>query len=97
MFLPIEPGIFNSVSAHGDEVMDELPDGLTDQSDDVQMEGILPRYFIFDNCCTGILIDIFTMDLADGRTDGTDDRHTAFQTEFQVELHFGWQTDKSWN
>ena len=37
------------------------------------------------------------MNLADGRMDRTDDGHTDGQTEFQLESHFGWQTDKLCN
>ena len=35
MFLPLNPGIFDSFSADSDEMMDGLPDGLTDKSIDV--------------------------------------------------------------
>ena len=34
-FSPILLGIFDGLSADGDEVMDRLPDGLTDESIDV--------------------------------------------------------------
>ena len=34
-FSPLLPGIFDSFSADGDEVMDGVPDGLTDKSVDV--------------------------------------------------------------
>ena len=37
-FLPMITGIFNGFSADSDEVMDGLPDGSTDKSDDSQME-----------------------------------------------------------
>ena len=50
-------------------------------------------YCIYGNFHTGILIGIFTMNLADGRTDGTYDGHTAWQVHSQL----GWQTDKSCN
>ena len=65
--------------------MDRLPDGSTDESIDVQMEGSFPRYCIYGNFHTGILIAIFTMNLADGRADRTDDRHTGCQMGLQVE------------
>ena len=35
------------------------------------------------------------MTLADGRTDETDDGHTALQTVFLMRSQVGWQTDKS--
>ena len=38
-FSPLLAGIFNGFSADGDEVIDGLPDGLTDESIDVQMKG----------------------------------------------------------
>ena len=57
--------------------MDRLPDGLTDESIDVWMEGSFPRYCANGNFCTGILIGIFTMKLADGRMDRADDGHTG--------------------
>ena len=75
--------------------MDRLPEGLTDKSDDVQMERSFPWYCILRNYCTGILIGIFTVNLADGRMDRTDDGHSVRQMEFQVESCFGWQTDES--
>ena len=43
-FSPTLLGNFNSFSADGDKVMDGLPDGLTDKSVDVQMEGSFPGY-----------------------------------------------------
>ena len=46
---------------------------------------------------TGILIGIFSMNLADGLMDKTDDGHTDGKMEFQVQIHFGWLTDKSCN
>ena len=73
----------------GNKVTDRLPDGLTDKSIDVQMERSFPRFLCFGKLHTGILIGIFTMNLADGRTDGTDNRHTDRQTEFQAESCFG--------
>ena len=38
---------------------------------------------------------IFSVNLADGWTNATDEGHTNGQMEFQVESHFGWQTDES--
>ena len=46
--------------------MDGLPDGLTDELDDVQMERNLPRYWTFGKFHTVILLVLFTMNLADG-------------------------------
>ena len=77
--------------------MDGLPDGLTDKSNDIWMERIFPRYFINGNFHTGILVGIFTVNLADGRMDRTDDGHTALQTVFLVTSQVGWQTDESCN
>ena len=42
VFLPIIMREFYGFSADGDEVMDGLPDGLTDKSVDVQMEWCFP-------------------------------------------------------
>ena len=58
---------------------DRLPDGLTDESDDVQMEGNFPRNRPFGKFHTAILVGIFTLILADGwmdGMDGMDDGHT---------------------
>ena len=82
-------------SADGDEVTDRLPDGLTDESDDVQMERIFPMHWSFRKFHPAILMVIFTMNLAHGWMDGMDDRHTDGWMEFQVESHLGCQTDKS--
>ena len=68
---------------------DGLPDGSTDESDDVQMEREFLRYWVFGKFHTGIPVGIFTVNLADGWTDGTDDGHTHRQMEFQVESHLG--------
>ena len=57
--------------------MDGLPGGFTDESVDVWMKGSFPRYCIYGNLHTGILVGIFTVNLADGSMDGTDDGHTA--------------------
>ena len=54
---------------------DRLPDGLTDESVDVQTERSFPRFSCFRKFHTGILIGIFTMNLANGRMDGTDNGH----------------------
>ena len=56
-----------------------------------------PRYCTVMNFHTGILVEIFTLNLADGRMDRTDNGHTAFQMGFQVESCFGWQMDESCN
>ena len=42
-FLPMIKGNIDGFSADGDKVMDGLPDGSTDESDDVWMEGNFPR------------------------------------------------------
>ena len=68
--------------------MDRLPNQSTDESNDVWMERSFPGFSCFGKFCTGILISIFTMNLADGWMDGTDDGHTDRQTEFQVESCF---------
>ena len=65
--------------------MDRLPDGLADESIDVQMEGSFPGCCVNRNFYMGILIGIFTVNLADGRMDRMDDRHTGCQMGFQVE------------
>ena len=90
-------GFLTVFSADGDEVVDRLPDGLTDESVDVWTERSFPRYCVVRNFHTGIVIGIFTMNLADGRTDGTDDGYTALQTVFLVTSRVGWQTDESCN
>ena len=76
-FSPYFLGIFNGFSADSDEVIDGLPDGSTDESIDVQMEGSFPGYCIYGNFHTGVLLGIFTVNLADGRMDGADDGHTG--------------------
>ena len=68
---------------------DRLPDMSTDESHDVQMEGNFPTNWTFMKLCPAIFVSIFTMNLADGHMDGTDDRHTDGQMDFRVELHFG--------
>ena len=84
VFLPIITRTFDGFAADGDEVLDRLPDGSTDESNDVQMERSFPRYWVFGNFHTGILIGIFTMYLADGRMDRTDEGHTVGQITFLV-------------
>ena len=68
---------------------DRLPDGLTDESDDVQMEGNFPGFQKFRKLCPAILVDIFTVNLADGWMDGTGNAHTDGWTGVQVESHLG--------
>ena len=80
-------GNFDGFSADSDGVMDRLLDGLTDESDDVQTERNFPGFWSFGKFHTAILVGILTMNLADGWMDGTDDRHTDRQMEFQVESH----------
>ena len=74
---PLLLGKFDSFTADSDDVMDRLPDGLTDESIDVYMEGSFPGYCVNVNIHTGVLRGIFTVNLADGRTDRADDRHTG--------------------
>ena len=76
-------------SADGDRVTGGLPDGSTDESDDVWMEVDFPGYWTFGKFCPAILVGIATMNLADGWTDGTDDGHTDGWMDFQVESHLG--------
>ena len=78
-------GSFDGVSADSDEVTNRLPDGLTDESDDVWTERNFPRLWKFRKLHPVILMSIFTVSLADGWTDRTDDGHTDGWTEFQVE------------
>ena len=66
-----------------------LPDGSTDESDDVQMERNFPGFWMFGRFHIEIPMGIFTMNLADGWTDGTDNRHTDGKTEFHMESHLG--------
>ena len=47
--------------------MDRLPEGFTDESVDVWMERSFPRYCIYRNFHTGILVCIFTVSVSDGR------------------------------
>ena len=75
IFLPIITGIFDGFSTDADEVTDGLPDGSTDKSDDVWTERSFRGFLCFGKFCTGILIGIFTMNLAHGWMDGTDDGH----------------------
>ena len=51
----------------------------------VWMERNFPGFQMFGKFHTAILMGIFTMNLADGWTDRTDDGHTDRQMEFQVE------------
>ena len=66
-----------------------MPEGSTDKSDDVQMERNFPVNWTFRIFHSAILAGIFTMNLADGWMDRTDDGHTDGQMEFQLESHFG--------
>ena len=47
-----------------------LPDGLTDESDDVWMEGNFPRSWTFRNFFSPIFLGTFTVNSADGWSDG---------------------------
>ena len=73
----------------GDEVMDGLPDGLTDKSNDVWIERNFSKIQTSGKFCPGILTGIFTANLADGWMDGSDDGHTDGWMEFQVESCLG--------
>ena len=73
----------------GDEVMDGLPDGFADKSDDVWMDRNFPQIQTFRKFHTAILVGIFTMNLADGWTDRAYNGHTDGQMEFQVESCLG--------
>ena len=78
-------GIFYGFSADGDKVTDRLPDASTDESNDVWMERNFPRFLVFMKFHTAKLVCIFTVNLADGWMDATDNRHIDGWTEFQVE------------
>ena len=70
-------------------MIDRLPDGSTDESDDVWMEGIHPEFWTFGKFHAAILMGTFTVNLADGWMDRTDDGHTDRWMDFQVESHLG--------
>ena len=61
------------------------------------MKGIFSWILIIWENCTGILIVIFTIGLADGTTDITDDENTASQMGGMITSQVGWQTNKSCN
>ena len=61
------------------------------------MERNSPRRCVIGNFLTGLLVGIFTVKLADGRMDVTDDRNTVSQMLFLVTSQVGQQTDKSCN
>ena len=65
-----------------------MPDGLTEESNDVWMERSFPEYCVFSKFHKGKLINIFTVNLAYGLMDGTYDGHTDRQMEFQAESCF---------
>ena len=75
-FPPLLQGNFIGFSADGDEVTDRLPGGSTDESDDVGMERNFPGFWMLGKFNTVILVGIFTVNLADGWMNGTDNRHT---------------------
>ena len=77
--------------------MDGLPVLWTDESIDVWMEGSFPGFSACGNFHTGVVIGIFTMELADGRMDITDNEHTVSQMVVLVTSQVGWQTDDSCN
>ena len=82
-------GISDWFSADSDMVTDRLPEGSTDESDDTQMDMNFPMTWSFKKFCTAILMGIFTMNLAYGWTDRTDNGHTDGWMEFQVESCLG--------
>ena len=65
---------------------DRLPDGSTDESDDLQMEGNFPGIWTFRKFNPAILLGTITMSLADGWMDRMNDGHTDRWMDFQVEL-----------
>ena len=87
IFSPLLLGNFDGLSADGDGATDRLPDGSTDKSDDVWMEGNSPRIWTFRKCHPAILMGISTIKFANGWMDGMDDRHTERWMDFQVESH----------
>ena len=89
IFSPRLLGNFYRCSANGDGVTDGLPDGLIEATDDTWTERNFPRNWIFGKLPPAILVGIFTVNLADGWMDGTDDGHTDGWMEFQVESHCG--------
>ena len=89
VFLPLVLGNFDRFSADGDRVNDGLPDGSTDEYDDVWMEGNSCRIWTFRKFLPAILVGAFTVCLADGWTDGMDDGCTDRWMDFQVESHLG--------
>ena len=67
--------------------MDEtLSDGVTDESNYVWIVWNFPRSQMIGYFPLWIRLGTFTMNSADGRMDGMDDRHTDTHTDFQVEL-----------
>ena len=82
---PLLLGIFARFSADSDGVNNGLPDGSTDESNDVWMEGDIPGTWTFRKFHPAILMDTFTEKSADGWTDRMDNRHTDSQTDCQVE------------
>ena len=49
IFSPLLPENLNVFSADGDEVTDRLPDGLTDESNDVWIKRNFPMIWTFGN------------------------------------------------
>ena len=74
-FSPSLPGNFNRVSARNvmDGKDDILPGGMTDKSDDVQVDGNFPESWTIGYFPCLIALGIFTINSADGRTDRMDD------------------------
>ena len=78
---------FDGLSPDGEIVTDRLCARLTEKSNDVQMERTFPMNWIFKKFHTAILVGIFTVNLAYGWMDGTDDGQTDGLTDLQVESH----------
>ena len=79
--LHFSPIITREFQPDGDKVTDRLPDGLADESNDVWMERNFSRCWTFRKFHPAILLGIFTMNLGDGWTDGTDNGHKPSMTQ----------------
>ena len=73
-----------------------LPDGLNDESNDVQTEGNYPGSWNFKKFGPAVFLGTFTMDLT-GWMDRMDNGQTDRWADFQVESPFNSQTDESCN
>ena len=68
---------------------DGLPDGSTDEFDYLWIERTFPGILIFRKFHPAILMGIFTINLAGGWTDRSDDGNTDGWKEFQMESLLG--------